>query len=51
MNVGTSAQRPPVMRQARVATMAMASNDSVAVEGGESDVQVTVSGTIELDIP
>ena len=51
INVGASAQRPPVMYQARVATMAMESNDSVAVEGGESDVQVSVSGTIELDIP
>ena len=51
VNIGTSAQRPPVMYQARVATLAMESNDSVAVEGGESDVQVTVSGTIELDIP
>ena len=51
INVGASAQRPPAMYQARVATMAMESNDSVAVEGGESDVQVSVSGTIELDIP
>jgi predicted secreted protein len=51
INVGTSAQRPPVMYQARVATMAMEASDAVAVEGGESDVQVTVSGTIELQIP
>ena len=51
INIGTSAQRPPVMYQARVATMAMESSDAVAVEGGESDVRVTVSGTIELDIP
>jgi hypothetical protein len=29
----------------------MEASDSVAVEGGESDVKVTVSGTIELDIP
>jgi uncharacterized protein YggE len=39
------------MYQARMATMAMESSDAVAVEGGESDVQVTVSGTIELQIP
>jgi len=51
INVGTSAQRPPVMYQARMASMSMEARDSVAVEGGESDVQVTVSGTIELDIP
>jgi predicted secreted protein len=51
INVGTSAQRPPVMYQAKMATMAMEANDAVAVEGGESDVQVTVSGTIELQIP
>lgn len=51
LNVGTTAQRPPVMYQARMATMAMESSDAVAVEGGESDVQVTVSGTIELQIP
>jgi len=51
INVGTSAQRPPVMYQARMATMAMEASDAVAVEGGESEVQVTVSGTIELQIP
>lgn len=51
INVGTAAQRPPVMYQARMASMAMEASDSVAVEGGESDVQVTVSGTIELQIP
>lgn len=51
INVGTSAQRPPVMYQARMASVSMEASDSVAVEGGESDVQVTVSGTIELDVP
>jgi predicted secreted protein len=51
INVGTSAQRPPVKYQARMASMAMEASDSVAVESGESDVKVTVSGTIELDIP
>jgi len=29
----------------------MEASDAVAVEGGESDVQVTVDGTIELFIP
>jgi predicted secreted protein len=51
INVGASAQRPPVMYQARMASVSMEASDAVAVEGGESDVQVTVSGTIELDIP
>jgi predicted secreted protein len=51
INIGSSAQRPPVMYQARVASVAMEASDAVAVEGGESDVRVTVSGTIELDIP
>lgn len=51
VNVGTSAQRPPVMYQARMASVSMEASDSVAVEGGESDIQVTVSGTVELQIP
>jgi predicted secreted protein len=51
VNVGTSTQRPPVMYQARMASVSMEAKDSVAVEGGESDVQVTVSGTVELQIP
>ncbi len=51
VNVGTSAQRPPVVYQPRMATMAMEASDKVAVEGGESDIQVTVSGTVELQIP
>ena len=51
INVSTSAVRPPARYQARMASMAMEASDSVAVEGGESDVQITVSGTIELDMP
>ena len=51
INVGTSAQRPPVMYQSRMASVSMEASNAVAVEGGESDVRVTVSGTIELDIP
>jgi predicted secreted protein len=51
INVGTSTARPPIMRQARIASMSMEANDAVAVEGGESDVRVTVNGTIELQIP
>jgi len=49
LNVNTSSQRPPVMYRARVATME--ASDAVAVAGGESDVRVTVNGTVELQIP
>ena len=51
ININTSSQRPPMMRQARVASMSMEAGDAVAVEGGESKVSVTVNGTIELQIP
>jgi predicted secreted protein len=51
LNVGTSTARPPMMHQARVASMSMEANDAVAVEGGESDIRITVNGTIELQIP
>jgi len=51
LNVGTSTARPPMMHQARMASMSMEAGDAVAVEGGESDVRVTVNGTIELQIP
>jgi predicted secreted protein len=51
LNVGTSTARPPMMHQARVASMSAGASDAVAVEGGESDVRITVNGTIELQIP
>jgi predicted secreted protein len=51
INVGTSTVRPPMMHQARIASMSMEAGDAVAVEGGESDVRITVNGTIELQIP
>lgn len=50
INVGTSSQRPPVMYQ-RMATAAMESDNAVSVDAGDSDIHVTVSGTIELVIP
>jgi predicted secreted protein len=50
INVGTSTQQPPIRYQARMAT-ASAAESAVAVEGGESDIRVTVSGTIELVVP
>ena len=51
INVNTSTQRPPMLRQANMATLSREAGDAVAVEGGESDVSVTVNGTIELKIP
>jgi len=50
INIGTSGQAPPVRHMPRMA-MAMEASDAVAVEGGESDIQITVDGTIELFIP
>lgn len=50
INVGTSAQHPPVLYQ-RMATAAMESDSQVAVEGGDSDINVNISGSIELIIP
>lgn len=51
IDVNTATQRPPVPYQARVSSMAMAEAAPVAVEAGESQVTVTVSGTIELQLP
>lgn len=49
ININTSSQRPPVVYQARA--MALEAAAPVAAEAGESDIQVTVNGTIELLIP
>jgi len=51
LNIGTFAQQPPVVYRARGVVAAMESDMAVATEGGESDVQVTVNGTIELLMP
>jgi len=51
INVNTSTQRPPMLRQANMASLSSEAGDAVAVEGGESDVSVTVNGSIELKIP
>ena len=50
INVGSSAQPPPIRYQARMATADVAES-KVAVEGGESEIRVMVSGTIELVAP
>ena len=51
LDVGTFAQQPPVVYRAKGAVVAMESDMAVATEGGESDIQVTVNGTIELIMP
>lgn len=51
INVNTSTIRPPMLRQANMASLSSEAGDAVAVEGGESDVSVTVNGSIELKIP
>lgn len=51
INVDTATRRPPVPYQARMSSMAMEEAAPVAVEAGESQVTVTVSGTIELQLP
>jgi predicted secreted protein len=50
VNVVTAAQQPPIRYQARMA-MADAAESAVAVEGGESNIRVVVSGAIELVVP
>jgi predicted secreted protein len=51
LNIDTSAQQPPVIYQPRMAMTAMEAGTPVAVEAGESELRVTVSGTIELALP
>lgn len=52
ITVNTSGQSPPVIYRQRMTTMAMeAADTAVAVEGGESEVRVAVSGTVELVKP
>ncbi|MGD2112750.1 MAG: SIMPL domain-containing protein [Gammaproteobacteria bacterium] len=50
LDIDTAAQRPPVPYPARMSAAAMEAAP-VAVEAGESDVTVTVRGTIELQLP
>jgi predicted secreted protein len=51
LSIGTSAQQPPVIYQPRMAMSTMEAAAPVAVEAGESEVHVSVSGTIELVLP
>ncbi len=50
INIGTSGRAPPVRFKAS-RTLAIEAGDAVAVEGGESEILVTVNGTVELLIP
>jgi predicted secreted protein len=49
LNINTGSQRPPVPYQARMAAMEAAA--PVVTEAGDSDVRVTISGTVELQLP
>jgi predicted secreted protein len=51
LTISTSSQRPPVPYPAGRMVAAMQAESRVAVEAGESDVSVSVSGTIELSLP
>jgi predicted secreted protein len=50
ISINTSAQPPPVYRP-RMALAVAEGDSAVAIENGESQVQVNVSGTIELVMP
>lgn len=49
LNINTSSQRPPAPYQARMA--AMEAPAPVVTEAGDSDIRVTISGTVELQLP
>jgi predicted secreted protein len=51
ITINTSSQQPPVMYRPRMALASVESDSAVAVENGESEVQVSVTGSIELVMP
>jgi predicted secreted protein len=51
INIGTSSQRPPAPYPVGMMAAPMQAESRVAVEAGESNVSVVVSGTIELSLP
>lgn len=51
LNVNSGGQPPPVVYRSRMAASTMESDAAVAVSGGETDIVVTVNGTIELQMP
>jgi predicted secreted protein len=51
LNIGTAGHQPPVMYRSNMAMATMEAGSAVAVEAGESEVRVSVSGTVELVMP
>ena len=51
MTISTSSQRPPAPYPVARMAATMQAESRVAVEAGESDVSVMVSGTVELSLP
>ncbi|MGB7933998.1 MAG: SIMPL domain-containing protein [Gammaproteobacteria bacterium] len=51
MTISTSSQRPPAPYPVGRMTATIQAESRVAVEAGESDVSVMVSGTVELSLP
>lgn len=51
INIGTASKRPPVPYPVRAMAAPMSAESRVAAESGESDISVSVSGTIELTLP
>lgn len=51
ISIGTASQRPPVPYPVRAMAAPMSAESRVAAESGESDISVSVSGTIELTLP
>lgn len=51
ISISTSSQRPPMPYPIGMMAAPMQAESRVAVEAGESDVSVAVSGTIELSLP
>jgi uncharacterized protein YggE len=51
ISIGTASQRPPVPYPVRAMAVPMSAGSQVAAESGESDISVSVSGTIELTLP
>jgi predicted secreted protein len=51
INIGTASQRPPVPYPVGAMAASMKAETRVAVESGETDISVSVSGSIELTLP
>jgi predicted secreted protein len=51
ISISTSSQRPPMPYPIGMMATPMQAESRVAVEAGESDVSVAVSGTVELSLP